>query len=1269
VLGTCVLPLCSTKPTGTTKSWKRHRPKASSTVKVLFSSSKHANTPKDVEDVPLTSQGICMEYSSESGTDTTSSSGSSSSDSMIMGGATLSGTIGSAVSADLPKHTVAILKVIEKSDKSSSDDSSVVSSGKSMSTSTSESSIGVMLKESKCSDVISRNADSDDSSVVSLSDSVSTSTSESSEGVSLKGRNSPIGGNNPPAEMTRAVVGTINHAGLKVGENRNAVVDSWLSESVVAARANGDAGFVPSVAMGKRFAKQFNPHFAWKNDRHAQLATATLDKRATALLDEYERDSENAFGVVRSQNDADSRPEMPVCADVELPILAAANGSTEPPHCVTAADVFANGSCAANDQIPATKAEVIARLIPITNRPLDRPYDKWTLPVWKPPTKSIQPRAGHPEDTFVTATFTAEVNGPYIADVLLKEYGGAKSVEWTSTRIFEEWVKAGTTAVNDMVQRRSADLAGNAGSHTDVGKLFFIHPEAICGGGQFTWDYREWIEAWERDAPAEEMMNICVSWVDEEEPVVMDLNKVRMLHWLDRVGSTDDYMRWQVQFGFTYRLKPGVKRQIAFRPQAASQKFHTEFCEGIADEEGCAGITSSTIIDDTDGVPVRMPKFYGLPPFSGQNFACGVSESSNKLRSLTDMTGAADLKYFMSMNGEDADDYSLNANIDMGEDASAFEMRHKLHLPSSRTFCLAVAVLVASGLRVKIGKMDWSGFYRQIIHSKRCTWFAIKLMSARGYTHDRALPFGNRKGPEIGNELNDVVVIFIRFEFRSRVDSKNAEIVLREKMGILGADDADWCRQWALVEVFIVERRAIIAASFPDLSTSEVAEQCEIEVWHGFYDDGSFCVFEFLFDFMVRTALDVAHDIGLKVSIKKTECGTMDGTCGVLDPKAWAEGILRWNMGGGCMTVLGKEIDLQHCIERDTFARVVGFKIKLKEMRESRNVRMVSRSNKRGLMPRRITVERADISTDRSQRLIGLTFFMIRTEPSLRALMNWPVRLHRAAYAIWSRSQVGVRLGASKNAFRDRCERCIYTDEVDDIWLELETALEMRRGVTFMAASPVPGSGGRRVVRVMADAAGQQTKPGLQAEMDPEKVVCTDDRGGGSWFWDPAGDIGGEALQWHFWPWCKHMLVMHSTFLEGANCLTGIHIAVAKMGAEDIVVHMDSNAWVCVTRRNSAKSESVAPLVRQMSRMLAMSGVRLFVVHQKRELGQLADGISKKEMVAVNAEMSARGLCELSPERRVADDTVGLSELMALLRGLAVVEANNGLQRLLSSPQ
>ena len=61
------------------------------------------------------------------------------------------------------------------------------------------------------------------------------------------------------------------------------------------------------------------------------------------------------------------------------------------------------------------------------------------------------------------------------------------------------------------------------------------------------------------------------------------------------------------------------------------------------------------------------------------------------------------------------------------------------------------------------------------------------------------------------------------------------------------------------------------------MSGEELDEQADIEVWHGFYDDGSFCTFEFLFDMMVKTALDVAVDINLKVSLKKTECGTVDG--------------------------------------------------------------------------------------------------------------------------------------------------------------------------------------------------------------------------------------------------------------------------------------------------------------------------------------------------------------------------------------------------------
>ena len=1051
-----------------------------------------------------------------------------------------------------------------------------------------------------------------------------------------------------------------------------------VAASSVSKPGRGFDDVPPDAAYGVRFCESFGAHSNEKNLRLRLKREAVLESRSDCL----DEAAESAWfsgcfepiKIVRSQNVADESAPANFIPEVDIPFLSAANESQEPPHVKTSASDFAAGSCAANDRFHASREEVLRSVLPITNRPLDRPYSTWTMPDWSPPGPADFPRPGHPEDTFLAATFTAERNGPYIASLLIREYGGAKFVELSAAEVFAHWVRAGQIAVNDMVQRRQADLAGNPGSHSDVGLLFIIHSDAIRGHGKWTWDYREWIQAWECNAPKEVMDLIAVGWIVEDERVEMDLHTANMLKWLDKIGSKDDFMRYQVEFGFLFKLKLGKTREIAFRNNAASAKFHTDFCEQTADEEGMLDITSSEEVS-VDGVVQRVAKFWPLPPLSGQNFAVGVQESSNKLRSLTDMTAAADLQYFTAVNGEDADDYSLNANIDMGLDADAPEMRHKLSLPSSRTFCLAVAVLKASGLRVKIGKMDWSGFYRQIVHSKRCLWFAVKLMSCRGFSIDKALPFGNRKGPEMGNELNDVVICFIKWQFRENVRSMDAEVHLRRLSGLATESDNDWHGQRIVMSAYFVERRAELLSSYPSMTDAEVDEQCDYDTWQGFYDDGSFATFEIMFDLLVRTALELADDIQLKVSLKKTECGTTDGQCGTLDLGAWAKGDIAWLMSSGpdfhFMTVLGKEVDMVNDIERDTAARIVQFEERLLELRKSRvwrKKKFQSVSVGRNGLPCRN--DRCTVATQPSARLIGLAFFMIRTESSLRSLMNWPVRVHRAAYGIKSSTSSFFRKSASFSSGTTRggvrCERAAYSTEVDDTWSEIGVALAMRRGIAFMPALPVPGSGGRKVVRVMADAAGQQTEPGVPAVLDPLLVACDFKRGGGLWFWSPETDVSGGHLMWHFWSWCKDMLVMHSTFLEGANCIVGVLIAAEQFGAQDVIVHMDSLAWVMLTRRLAAKSESVAPLIKVLALLLAKLHVRLFVVHQVRELGTVADDISKFAMSAVNAEMSSRGLVGLSLRNRVPEQLMGLERTMADMRSLAAAEAQAGIAGRLS---
>ena len=95
----------------------------------------------------------------------------------------------------------------------------------------------------------------------------------------------------------------------------------------------------------------------------------------------------------------------------------------------------------------------------------------------------------------------------------------------------------------------------------------------------------------------------------------------------------------------------------------------------------------------------------------------------------------------------------------------------------------------------------------------------------------------------------------------------------------------------------------------------------------GFYDDGMFATFVFLFNMLVESAIYITTLINLKVSLHKTECGTEDGRVGTVDAEAWTdEGELRWNMSmlpvKKYMVVLGKELDMEKEIIRDTADRV-----------------------------------------------------------------------------------------------------------------------------------------------------------------------------------------------------------------------------------------------------------------------------------------------------------------------------------------------------------
>ena len=126
-----------------------------------------------------------------------------------------------------------------------------------------------------------------------------------------------------------------------------------------------------------------------------------------------------------------------------------------------------------------------------------------------------------------------------------------------------------------------------------------------------------------------------------------------------------------------------------------------------------------------------------------------------------------------------------------------------------------------------------------------------------------------------------------------------------------------------------------------------------------------------------------------------------------------------------------------------------------------------------------------------------------------------------------------------------------------------------------------------------------------------------------------------------------------STALEGANANIGVAAACnhlpemctcAKVNCSsckfmakkvDVILHLDSLVWTRVATRITARAETLAPLVVQLVDILQRNSARLWIVYKSRDLGTIADDISKSMMDAVNKEMRDRGCEQLGDKNRI----------------------------------
>ena len=246
------------------------------------------------------------------------------------------------------------------------------------------------------------------------------------------------------------------------------------------------------------------------------------------------------------------------------------------------------------------------------------------------------------------------------------------------------------------------------------------------------------------------------------------------------------------------------------RPNNGSSAMHARTLKMTVEDEGAQKIMSSKI--GLDGT-AELECFCLAPFVPGENAPRGVVEQG-KARMTTDHTAKA-------VRGDTEQDHSVNANIDWEHPVAA----HELRLPSPLHFAEVIATLKTAPLPVQAGKMDWKGFYRQLKMAVRDWWYMLVCLHEDGYCVDEAVPFGIGNGPIFGNEVNDVVIAFIKDEFMDRIKEKDVECEVAFMDGTMSEEQREWKKNREAVHLWQQERATVMRRKYPKESDDWVKEQ------------------------------------------------------------------------------------------------------------------------------------------------------------------------------------------------------------------------------------------------------------------------------------------------------------------------------------------------------------------------------------------------------------------------------------------------------------
>ena len=600
------------------------------------------------------------------------------------------------------------------------------------------------------------------------------------------------------------------------------------------------------------------------------------------------------------------------------------------------------------------------------------------------------------------------------------------------------------------------------------------------------------------------------------------------------------------------------------------------------------------------------------PHFNPQHsFACSVATrpGSDKLRITGDGGDPRDWLF-------DGQPVSNNDSQDTS-DPVAFP---PLNLPSVLTFARNFAIgqtcsescpECSERLDLQVLLTDWVAYYRSFVVSIFYLWTQGNIRLPSGLTTDTGMYFGDRHAPFPSCLCMTWLLFVLCSLFRLRLDKVTSWCVFarqpRDPTYAGVSSSAAHPHMDDPPEVSGSSSHAALSAALrwdehpkvrdwrqKRFDTAIASGMAPDEAyWHsipfarqGFYDDGSFSVAACLMMLLIEALLELVTRVGVGLAYTKMVIAYQDDTlaaCSVhkrcadanMLPRIFSD--LSLTTSKGSPVILGKQCVLSTQLIQDTAVRI-------RTLSDTMGSVILSAGNRR----------LAALKVIRS--IIGVLIFVTLSQPPLRALMNAPIR------CLCSQKSNSLTLRKSGQV--------PFSYQAEDAFRTIIYAIQHEIGRPFASDLALPAY--KDCIFLMHDAAGL-------AEDDLESY-----RGGGSWIWIPASQQ--IFMSTSVFP-MSLLRSEHSTSLELMNGNLTLEYALRRWPGVAIVEIYDNQAATASARRLACHSDS---LNKHMAyrRDVLLPYLRTTSVHTiwaQRELGTLADMLSKNELAQFLAALSVRG--------------------------------------------